>query len=459
MNGAHSHILVIGLGATGWACVRHLADRGSQITVWDDRELPPFGADLISRFPAVDYEFGEFPDMVPETVTEVVVSPGIDARLPMFDVMRAANQSVIGDIELFVRECAAPVIAVTGSNGKSTVVAAVAEMARQAGINAAIGGNFGTPAVDLLDSTIDLYVLELSSFQLEWKPSLKPLAATVLNLSADHLDRHDSLEAYRDIKFHVFADSSSQILPLTKDGSAVLDALPALSNAQYFSEGLPSSERDYGVIEKEGESWLAQGDAALMPVKELALLGAHSISNALAALALAEAAGLDRAACLQALKTFTGLPHRCQHVASIAGVNYINDSKGTNVGATLAAIDSLKGPLVLLCGGQAKGAEFSSWRPVLADKGRAALVFGQDAEQIITDLDASVPVERHDTLDAAFHSATQLAMAGDTVLLSPGCASFDQFPSYLARGDRFVELVTSLSRSSASGQRMNGGLQ
>jgi len=434
--------LIIGLGKTGLSCARFLAQRGVSFIVMDDREQPPELTALREQFPAAEMFLGGFDTTVMESCREIIISPGVSLFDPEIAKIIDDGIPVIGDIELFARYADAPVIAVTGSNGKSTVTALVAEMARAAGRNVRVGGNLGTPALDLLDDGApDLYVLELSSFQLESTSSLNCVAAVVLNLSPDHLDRYRTMDEYLEAKLRIY--SGDGLIILNNDDPVLQDHLPAGRKTLGFTTGVPRRD-EYGVRKEQGISWLAKGDESLLPVSELRIKGGHNIANALAALALGDAAGLPQAAMLQALKVFKGLPHRMEWVAEKDGVTWYNDSKGTNVGATVAALQGLEGKVVLIAGGLGKGADFSPLREVVANKGRAVVLIGRDAALIARALDDVVPVFYATDMRDAVRHASLNAKQGDAVLLSPACASFDMFKNYEDRGAVFVKSVKSL---------------
>lgn len=434
-------IVVAGLGKTGYSCVRFLRAQGARVRATDTRDEPPMLAALRGDFPEVDFTAGLDEQML-DGAAAVVTSPGLDLRLPFFTAANMRGVPVFGDIELFARAAKAPVVAITGANGKSTVTTLLGDMARRAGKRVAVGGNLGMPALDLLAGDVELYVLELSSFQLELTHSLNAAAAVVLNLSPDHIDRHGSMEHYAALKARAYQGSGVAII--NRDDPWVAAMAPAGRCITSFSLTTPSGDGDYGLVDAGGQAWLARGREALLPLSALRIRGSHNAANALAALALGEHVGLPRAAMLDALREFTGLPHRCQWVAEKRGVAWVNDSKGTNVGATLAALRGMPGPIVLLAGGQAKGGDFAPLKPVLADKGRAIVLFGQDARQIERAVSGSVPVRHASDMDNAVGQAAEVAQRGDTVLLSPGCASFDMFTGYEQRGQKFVDAVQRL---------------
>lgn len=437
MNWSGKKLLIVGLGLSGWSALRYLQGQGADLRVCDSREDPPYGAALKQQYPELPLHAGGLsPALLDEDIEALIVSPGLDLSLPLFAEARRRGLPLWGDIEVFARDNAAPVLAVTGSNGKSTVVTLLGEMARAAGRKVLVGGNIGTPALDLLGQDAELIVLELSSFQLELTESLRCLAAANLNLSPDHIDRHGDMPAYAAAKARIHAHAGQSVVnaedPLTAQGTQ--------EPVRRFGFDESCEFRLQGdALQVRGETWLRGG--------ELKLLGTHNHLNVLAALALGEAAGLPREAMCQAARDFAGLPHRCEWVAERRGVRWINDSKGTNVGATLAALDGLPPRVVLLAGGQAKGGDFRPWLDPLSHKGRAVFLFGQDAGRIAQDLSAlpgGVPLHEVGSLQAAVAGADDVAEAGDSVLLSPGCASFDQFSGYAERGERFRALVRAL---------------
>lgn len=437
-------MLVVGLGLSGVSALRYLVRAGADVVVTDSRAAPSGIDGLRAEFPAVRFELGSFSAPQPLTqFVEAVVSPGVSLDEPFVRELLAAGVPVVGDIELFARAVAGtPVVGITGSNGKSTVTTLVGEMAREAGIKVAVGGNLGTPALDLLADGVELYVLELSSFQLETTHSLSCKAATILNLSQDHLDRHGTMAHYGAVKSRIF--NGCEVAIVNRDDAASGTAAGD-DRRRSFGLDAPGVENDHGLVEGKLVVREAGRTHALLAVSELHIFGLHNAANALAALALAAAAGVDRAACLRALKAFSGLAHRCEFVGELLGVRYFNDSKGTNVGSTLAALNGLPAPIIWLGGGQGKGQSFAELREPLARQGRAAVLFGQDAGLIEDDIIGALPVYRETDMAAALSRARSLAQAGDQVLLSPACASFDQFRSYVDRGDQFRAAVRALA--------------
>lgn len=435
---------VVGLGGTGLSVARHLARRGIPFRVLDSRAQPPGLAALRRELPEVEAALGPFAPDALRGVERVVLSPGVAPDEPMVAAAAAAGAEVVGDIELFAREAAAPVVAVTGSNGKSTVTALVAQMVEKAGLRVAMGGNIGTPALDLLAHAVpDLYVLELSSFQLETTSSLDARAAVVLNVSPDHLDRHPDLAAYAGLKRRIFRGHGTVVV--NADDPVVAAMAEPGREVVRFTLGSPTGT-DYGLRNVDGEAWLSRGAQPLLPASVLRMAGRHNLANALAALALGEAAGLPLPAMLEAVRTFAGLPHRCQRVAEHDGVAWYNDSKGTNAGATEAALRGVPGSkVVLIAGGQGKGADFAPLRAPVRERARAVVLIGEDADRIEAALAGAVPTVRAVDMEAAVAAAAELAHPGDSVLLSPACASFDMFPDYQARGEAFVRAVEGLA--------------
>jgi UDP-N-acetylmuramoylalanine--D-glutamate ligase len=429
--------LVIGLGKSGASACRYLLREGAMVTVTDTRAQPPGLAEVKDLPVALTLNGLAAPEPFSQ-FRGAVLSPGVSPREPFVVELRTAGVEVIGDVELFARVAQAPVVGITGANGKSTVTTLVGAMARKAGRRVAVGGNLGTPALDLLDARCELYVLELSSFQLESTRSLRCKAATVLNLSPDHLDRHGSLDAYAEAKARIY--NGCEVAVFNRDDRETRRNLKAAARAVSFGLDQPPNG-DYGLATHEGQHWLACGPQRLLPQPALHIYGSHNLANALAALALADAAGIARDASLGALAEFKGLRHRCELVAKQGAVSWFNDSKGTNVGSTVAALKGLPGPIVWLGGGLGKGQSFADLAGPLAQKGRVAILFGQDAERIERDIFGALPVYRETTMAAAVARARQLALPGDRVLLSPACASFDQFKNYEDRGEQFCAAV------------------
>lgn len=438
---AESLTLIVGLGQTGAAFARFLAARGESFVMVDSRDTPPGLDALREEFPEVPIYLGNFDRELFNKASRLLLSPGVAPQEPAVDEARRAGVEVLGDIELFARHATAPVIGITGSNGKSTVTALLGEMLIKAGKQVLVGGNIGTPALELLNEPVpELYVLELSSFQLEVTRSLNCLAAVVLNLSDDHLDRHHSMDNYAAIKSHIYDGSGTMVI--NADDPQVVAMSRVGRKVVYFGLGEPMGETDFGLRCREGVDFLAKGSELLMPVSDMRMPGRHNQANALAALALGDAAGLPLGPMLQTLRDFPGLPHRCQWIAEIEGVNFYEDSKGTNVGATVAAMEGMPGEkVILIAGGQGKGQDFTPLRPVVERRARAVVLLGEDAEVIAQAIKGNVKTVFAATMAEAVEQASMLATGGDSVLLSPACASFDMFRNYIERGEAFVAAV------------------
>lgn len=439
------HVLVVGLGETGLSCVRHLAGSCRKIVAVDSREHPPCRAAVESELPEVDVRCGGFDAPIFDTAAEIVVSPGVSVREPALRAAAARGVPIIGDIELFARASDAPVVAITGSNGKSTVTSLVSDMAQSDGVRVGGGGNLGPPALSLLGRGFELYVLELSSFQLETTRELHPVAATVLNISADHMDRYESLDAYVAAKSHVLGGDTVVVTNLDDPLAAGLGgnqcerigfSTRARPGAHWYVEGRGSAAK----IMRRGEP--------VMPVDSIPLPGMHNIANVLAAFALGDAIELGIDAMSSSVEAYAGLPHRCETVAVRGGVRWINDSKGTNVGAAVAAIEGIgaRGPVMLIAGGLAKGADFSPLQAPAARHVRCAVLIGRDAGSLDEALSECTEIRHARDLKAAVDIASAVARAGDSVLFSPACASFDMFADFEARGEAFRRLVLARTR-------------
>ncbi len=432
--------LVVGLGLTGISCVRHLVARGYDVTVVDTREQPPKLAELRREFPQVAVHTGGLSATLFNDPGLLVVSPGVSVRES--EIARAVEHGAeaIGDIELFAREATAPVIAVTGANGKSTVTALTGEMCRQAGLKTAVGGNIGVPALSLLARPEpDVYVLELSSFHLETTASLNARAATVLNITPDHMDRYRDIDEYAEAKARVFRGNGTMVL--NTDDPLVMRMRQSGRRVVGFGLGRPLAVQDYGLDEIHGETWLVHGKQPLMPAREAPLAGRHNLANVLAAMALAEAVGVAPEAACAAVRVFKGLKHRTELVTEHLGVRWYDDSKGTNVGATVAALNGMTSPVILIAGGDGKGQDFGDLKPACARHARAVVLIGRDAPLIEAALGKAMPVHHAKDMHEAVRIAKGLAQAGDVVLLSPACASFDMFRNYEHRAEVFRAAV------------------
>jgi len=453
-RGTQPNAVVVGMGRTGLSVARHLQRSGFRIAVTDSRETPPELEGVRALGAAVVTRTGGFDARLLERADIVVTSPGVPLDDPFFVQARARGLDIVGDIELFARAADAPVVGITGTNGKSTVTTLLGRMAERAGVRVRVGGNLGHPALDLLDrGPTDLYVLELSSFQLDTTHSLRLKAAVVLNVTADHMDRYATLRHYADSKARIFQNSETVVV--NADDAEVV-RMPR-TGQRVISFSLRDPKADFTLLTPPSDKgpWLARRGAALLPVSALRISGAHNAANALATLALADALRLPLAPMLDELREFPGLPHRAQWVADIKGVRYINDSKGTNVGATLAAVGGLSGPLVVIAGGDGKGQEFTPLAAAFRGKVRTAVLLGRDAGLIETALAGICHTARVDSMQEAVQAAARFAQAGDTVLLSPACSSLDMFRDYAQRGEVFAAAVKELGARGASGEREN----
>ena len=438
------HRLVMGLGPTGLSVARYLHARGEIFTVVDTRSDPPGLAELRREMPDVPVFTGDIPDDVLTSASSLVVSPGLALDEPIVARAIEAGADVTGDIDLFAAAARAPVVGITGSNAKSTVTALLGVMADNAGLAAGVGGNLGTPALELLDDSRQLYIVELSSFQLERTGNLGLAVAAVLNITPDHLDRHGSMPRYHQAKHRIFRGCAKAVV--NRDDPLTIPLVDDHVDVISWRMGEPELN-GFGLRLIDGVEQLCRGFEPLLPVAELGLAGRHNVANALAALAIGFAAGLPLPAMLAALRAFAGLEHRCERVALIDGVQYINDSKATNVGATQAAIEGLGHGhnLWLLAGGVGKGADFSALRQPVQSHCRGVILFGEAAPELAERLAGNVPIIQVQSLAEAVETAAARAERGDTVLLSPACASFDMFASYVARGEAFCQRVEALS--------------
>ena len=478
------YAVIVGLGRTGLSCARYLRARNWRLAVTDTRHKPPEMAGLAALDPMIPVSVGGLDARLLEGADCVVASPGVSLAEPFFVEARRRGIEIAGDIELFARAADAPVVGITGTNGKSTVTTLVGRMAERAGLRVHVGGNLGEPALDLLgagasasahgvapsggaayakrdadasspqsagagalgssatSARTQLYVLELSSFQLDATTSLDLKAATVLNVSPDHLDRYASVQAYADSKARIFARCETAVINL--DDPLVV-AMPRPGQKTVSFSLRASIGADYAVATRDGEWWLTRRDEALLPVSSMKIKGLHNAANALASLALGDALGLAMPAMLEELSTFTGLPHRSQWVADVDGVTYINDSKGTNVGATIAAVSGMQGPLVMIAGGDGKNQDFAVLADAFRGKVRHTALIGRDAKAIAAALNGVCTLEMCTSLEDAVRAAAKAAQPGDTVLLSPACASLDMFRDYTHRGAVFTQAVKELA--------------
>lgn len=435
---ASARLLIVGLGATGYSAAQFLQRTPIKFAVIDSRKNPPLIDTLREHMPDVPVFSGGFDQSAFDVATHLLVSPGVSLNEKAIHKAMQAGVTVMSDIDLFACATDKPIIAITGSNGKSTVTTMLGDMGNAAGIKTAIGGNLGTPALDLLQQDADLYVLELSSFQLERTTALNAKAATVLNVSPDHLDRHEGMDGYAKEKQRIFRGDGAMIL--NADDPMVMAMRCNDRHCLTFSV---RKEADFYLRRGEADA-LMYGEQILMSANELRLEGSHNIANALAALALGHAVGLDTTAICNALKKFKGLAHRMQKVAEVRGIRWVNDSKATNIGACIAALEGYDRKVILIAGGDGKGADMRELVPVVKAKTKSVVLMGKDAELINRALDGCVPVYFAADMKQAVKIAADHAEAGDSVLLSPACASLDQYKSYADRGNKFAEAVMEL---------------
>ena len=426
-------VVVVGLGITGLSVVKHLATRDKKldIRVIDTRENPP-GSEQLPQGIALHSGSWNLNWLLDADL--VVANPGIALATPEIQQVLAANIPVVGDIELFAWQVDKPVIAITGSNGKSTVTDWTGQVAKATGLKVGVGGNIGVPALDLLTLDANLYVLELSSFQLETTSSLAPKAAAFLNLTEDHMDRYQGMEDYRQAKLRIFDHAQSCIVN-AEDKQTYPD-----QNNKHLVEFSLTDSTQFSVIDCDGIEYLAMNGKQIIPAAELSLVGRHNVANALVVLALLSQVGVDIEKGLDALKSYNGLTHRCQVVADNRGIKWVNDSKATNVASTMAALAGLElaGTLYLLVGGMGKGADFSQLAPVLDKLDLQLCCFGEDGDQFMS---LHPSAQRFSSMEEIIQWLSPKVTAGDMVLLSPACASFDQFSNFMARGDAFTELA------------------
>src|SRR5713226_528492 len=487
---------VIGLGQTGLSCVRYLAPRGYHISVMDTRPQPPKLPELRAEFPGMELYTGGLDGRLLRQADLLVVSPGVSLREPAIVQALAAGVRAVGDIELFVNEVQgstsagrsqlptyrdtrpsldfagddaqgranaardrtsiaarvsgaaevrAPIVAITGANGKSTVTSLVGAMCREAGMATCVAGNIGVPVLSqLTQAAPDIYVLELSSFQLETTHSLNARAATVLNITPDHMDRYRDVHEYAAAKARIFHGDG--VMVINRDDPGVMRMAQSGRRLVQFGLTAPQDNQDYGVIIRAGEEWLVRGAHTLLACNQVPIPWRHNLANVLAAMALAEASDVPLEAMRRAVIDFKGLAHRTELVAERDGVRWINDSKGTNVGATVAALNGMTSPVVLIAGGDGKGADFTPLKAAVARRARAVILIGRDAQLIEAALEDTAQVAYAVDMQAAVAQARSLARAGDIVLLSPACASFDMFDNFEHRGRVFAQTVREMLR-------------
>jgi UDP-N-acetylmuramoylalanine--D-glutamate ligase len=436
--------VIVGLGMTGMSCARYLKQKNIPFALTDSRSNPPNLQEFIQDFPDVVVSVGKLDEDLLGKASKIIMSPGVSVKEPAIQKY-IDTIPVIGDIELFAQTAESPIIAITGTNAKSTVTTLVAEMAIDAQVFVGVGGNLGYPALDLLTTPYPkLFVLELSSFQLETTFSLKPKVATILNVTPDHMDRYATIDDYHNAKQRIYANC--EIAVANRDDARTHSNSKDSKNV-FFTLTTPK-ENEFGLLTDKGEIFLALGTTKLISTRELPVLGKHYQANALAALAIGYSYGFAIEAMLKTLQRFKGLPHRCQLVRTRNEVSWYNDSKGTNVGATLAAIEGLgaviPGKLILIAGGQGKKADFSSLIPAMQNYVKLVILIGEDAKLIAATINEKVPVKFAKTMQDAAYLADGSSLPNDCVLLSPACASFDMFKNFEHRGDVFSDIVRSL---------------
>ena len=439
-------VLVLGLGDTGVSSVRWLAAQGARVRAADSRPTPPGLAGIRAEHPEVDARAGPFDDALLEGVDTVVASPGIALRERIVRSAFARGIEVLGDVEIFAREVRARgkarVIGITGTNGKSTVTALVGEMAKAAGLSTVVAGNIGVPVLDTFaEPDPDVYVIELSSYQLETTSSLELEAAAMLNVTQDHMDRYDSMEDYARAKERIFRHVRRRVVNRDDEWSRAM----ADADSYSFGLGVPTNIMQWGLNAER--THILRGDSPIIDLGDMAITGLHNAANAMAAHALCSGLPLPPRAMDTALREFTGLPHRVELVARANGISFFDDSKGTNVGASVAALEGFREKVVLIAGGDGKGQDFSPLLPAVKAHARAVVLIGRDAPAMAAVLvEANVPLANATSMDEAVEAAYALAHKGDAVLLSPACASFDMFRNYGHRGDVFAEAARALEK-------------
>lgn len=435
----NSKVLVVGLGETGFSVAKFLHQQGIPFAVVDSRDKPPLNDAMLQDYPDTPIFTGGFDKTAFEVATHLIVSPGVSLQEDSIRKAILLGTKLLSDIDLFACATDKPVIAITGSNGKSTVTTMLGAMGNESNVVTAIGGNLGEPALDLLDDSVELYVLELSSFQLERTSVLNANAATILNVTEDHMDRYADIMDYAKEKQRIF--SGNGVMVINEDDSVVNSMRVENRDLYTFSV---IKKTGFHVANQQGENWLMNAELAMMRQSELAVEGLHNVANALAALALGTAAGLNNVAMCNALRRFKGLNHRMQKVGRINGVTWVNDSKATNIGACVAALQGYQNKVILIAGGDAKGADMKGLVAAIEEKAICVVLMGKDADKIESAINGCVPSYRVENIQEAVKQAAKLAKDGGSVLLSPACASFDQYKGYQERGDKFTEAVMEL---------------
>ncbi|RBP49864.1 UDP-N-acetylmuramoyl-L-alanine--D-glutamate ligase [Arenicella xantha] len=440
---------VVGLGISGLSVVRYLRSHSIEVIALDSRSVPPAAQALQAVCPEVKTVFGAFDAEHLDGAELIVVSPGVSIKEPMLVQARRRGAKIVGDIELFLQVNQKPLIAITGSNGKSTVTALVGEMVCAGGMVPLVAGNIGKPVLDALtdNEPYDVAVLELSSFQLETTNQVPADAAAILNISPDHLDRYDSMGDYVLAKSRILRGAQRAVLPRHDDQFTMITQT---GDVLSFELDEPHQANEFGVKKRSSGRWLMHGKTPLMRLSDIGLLGLHNVKNVVSAFALTDFLGLTLESQVAAVKAFTGLPHRMQTVASDGGVIWVNDSKATNVGATITALRNLESPVVWIAGGQGKGADFADLADAITDDVRVLILLGEDADKIDQALRSKVKIERVKDMEAAVVKAAEYARPDDVVLLSPACASFDMFTGFEHRGAVFIACVERLLQRGAA---------
>ena len=435
-------VLVFGMGATGASCARYFADRGAVAEFVDTRKNPPGLDAIMDAMPDARVHVGAAPARLPGGIRRVVVSPGVDLQEPLMLEARDRQIDIVSDIDLFMAECQGRVVAITGSNGKSTVTSMLGSLLSAVGWSVATGGNLGTPALDLLDSEIEIYALELSSFQLERSQPIPADVAVLLNLSPDHLDMHSDMVAYSSAKARVYAACKHAVV--NRDDRKLASMVPSGVTTTSFGLDAPA-EGAFGIRPTSGGECIAYGDTLLLSVDAFPLIGRHNLSNALAAVALGAALGADVHSLAQALKRCRSLPHRMEPIPTTDGVTWINDSKATNVGAAVTSIAGIDDPFILIAGGDGKGADFRALADSVSGRNCDVILLGRDATLIAQALDSVCSVTIVESIREAVRRAVALSKVGHTVLLAPACSSHDMFANFAERGQAFAAAVRELT--------------
>jgi len=455
------NILIVGCGVSGISCANFLSRNDIKFSIIDSRTNIKNISNINQRY---TIKFGDFQENDFSTADIIIVSPGVSIKHPFIQKAIAEGKEVFGDVDLFCRLVDAPIIAITGSNGKSTVTTLVGDILNASNINAKVGGNIGVPCLDLLsldllsldllgqdhfdsdhsyEAKVDCYVLELSSFQLETTSHLKAYASVILNLSEDHMDRYDSFLDYCNAKQRILNDSKYTIINLD-------DKLASkLSHAEDSITFSLSTKADFTLGLKSGKEWIFHNEKPFLDISKLRIVGQHNKSNILAAISLCSVfdIALDKTA--QAINTFSGLEHRSQLISNYKNVQWINDSKATNVGATRAALNGFSNrPLYLILGGQSKGQDFNELLPVLTNNIKQIFIYGEDSDLIANSIKekTKISIQCLPTLKESINEISKLVIDDDVVLFSPACASFDQFDNYMHRGQSFVQYVNEVAK-------------